>query len=223
MACPACERAASDLAQLKQAARNLPPRRPRADAWSRLSAELVRERPTAQAPPRAAWLPRRALLAAAAVLALAVASTVYLVRQPAADAPARSEATPGGGTSAPGTPVNPSAADVVRSIDEELKAAESHYEKAIAGLEQIAKAGEGQMDPALTATLQKNMGVIDQAIRDSRAALQAQPASELAQDSLFEALQRKVSLLEDTISLLNVMRKGDQAATARMTQGTSKS
>ena len=113
--------------------------------------------------------------------------------------------------------------DVVRSIDEELKAAESHYEKAIAGLEQIAKTEQNQLDPALAATLQKNMGVIDQAIRDSRSALQTQPASQLAQDSLFEALQRKVSLLEDTIGLINVMRKGDQAGTAKIVQGISKS
>jgi len=33
---------------------------------------------------------------------------------------------------------------------------------------------------------------------------------------LFEALQRKVGLLRDTIALINEMRKGDQAGAARI-------
>jgi len=65
--------------------------------------------------------------------------------------------------------------------------------------------------------------VIDQAIRESRAALQSQPASELAQESLFEALRRKVGLLQETIGLINEMRKGNQAGTARIIQNLNKS
>jgi tetratricopeptide (TPR) repeat protein len=223
--CPACGRAAADLGQMRRAAQSLPPRRPRADAWQRIAAELSRELP---APPAAAaaglWTRQRLGWAAAAVLVLAVASTVWFVRQPnqtAGGQQASTQAAPGIAPAA--TPVNPSQTDLVKSIDDELRAAESHYEKAISGLEQIAKSDQNQLDPALAATLQKNLGVIDQAIRDSRTALQSQPASQLAQDSLFEALQRKVSLLEDTISLINVMRKGDQAGTARIVQGTTKS
>jgi anti-sigma factor RsiW len=225
-ACEACERAAADLGQMRRAAQSLPIRRPRADAWERIAAELRRELPAAPVATRARWTTRRVTLAAAAVLVAAVASTVWFVRQPGpASAPqAAAAATAPASASAPTSagPVNPSHADVVRSIDEELKAAESHYEKAIAGLEQIARTEQNQLDPALAATLQKNIGVIDQAIRDSRSALQSQPANQLAQDSLFEALQRKVSLLEDTIGLINVMRKGDQAGTAKIIQGISK-
>jgi hypothetical protein len=65
--------------------------------------------------------------------------------------------------------------------------------------------------------------VIDQAIKESRSAIQSQPASQLAQDSLFEALRRKVALLEDTVSLINTMRKGDEAGTARVIRDMSKS
>ncbi len=223
--CPACERAAADLSQMRRAAQSLPPRRPRADAWQRIAAELSRELPAMPAAaPAAIWTRQHLGWAAAAVLVLAVASTVWFVRQPdqpAGDQQAASQAAPGLTPAA--TTVNPSQTDLVKSIDDELRAAESHYEKAISGLEQIAKSDQNQLDPALAATLQKNLGVIDQAIRDSRTALQSQPANQLAQDSLFEALQRKVSLLEDTISLINVMRKGDQAGTARIVQGTTKS
>ncbi len=71
--------------------------------------------------------------------------------------------------------------------------------------------------------LQKNIGVTDQAIAESRAAIRAQPTSEVAQTSLFEALQRKVGLLRDTIALINEMRKGDQAGAARIAGSLSKS
>ena len=94
---------------------------------------------------------------------------------------------------------------------------------AIAGLEQVVKGGEGALDPALAATLQKNLGVIDQAISESREAIKAQPNSQLAQTSLFEALRQKVALLEDTVALINVMRKGDQAGAAKILGGLSKS
>jgi hypothetical protein len=67
--------------------------------------------------------------------------------------------------------------------------------------------------------LQKNLSVIDQAIGESRAALRTQPASELAQESLFEALRSKVTLLQDTVSLINEMRKGNQEGAARIVSG----
>lgn len=222
--CPACTQAVADLGQMRRAAQTLPPRRPRADAWQRIAAELSRELPVTPAAAPAFWTRQRLGWAAAAVLVLAVASSLWFVLQPSRT-PGSQQAASGAvpGTAPAAAAVNPAPTDLVKNIDDELKAAESHYEKAISGLEQIAKSDQNQLDPALAATLQKNLGVIDQAIRDSRTALQAQPANQLAQDSLFEALQRKVSLLEDTISLINVMRKGDQAGTARIVQGTTKS
>ncbi len=71
--------------------------------------------------------------------------------------------------------------------------------------------------------LQRNIGVTDQAIAESRAAVRTQPTSEAAQASLFEALQRKVGLLRDTIALINEMRKGDQAGAAKVAGSLSKS
>ena len=104
-----------------------------------------------------------------------------------------------------------------------LRIADEHYTAAIAGLEQVVKSGQSELDPALTATLQKNLGVIDQAITESREAIKAQPNNQLAQTSLFEALRQKVALLEDTVALINVMRKGDQAGAAKILGGLSKS
>ena len=65
--------------------------------------------------------------------------------------------------------------------------------------------------------------MIDQAIDESRTALRTQPADQMAQESLFEAFRRKVSLLQDTIALMNEMRKGNQAGAARVAESLNKS
>jgi hypothetical protein len=109
--------------------------------------------------------------------------------------------------------------DIVASVQAELQAAEEHYNKAITGLEQIARSESGALDPQVAAVLQKNLQVIDQAIGESRAALQEQPASSDAQDSLFDAMRSKVALLQQTVELINEMRKGNQAEAGRLIQG----
>jgi hypothetical protein len=101
----------------------------------------------------------------------------------------------------------------------ELEAAAGHYDKAIQELEQIAKSDGGALDPQLAGVLQKNLQVIDQAIGESRAALKAQPASADAQDSLFDAMRSKVALLQQTVELINEMRKGNQAEAGRLIRG----
>ena len=109
--------------------------------------------------------------------------------------------------------------DAAQSIESELRLAESHYEKAIKGLEQIANSDQGALDPKTAATLQKNLAVIDQAISESRAAVRLQPASEPAQQSLIEGFKTKITLLQDTVALINEMRKGNEAGAARIVSG----
>ena len=104
-------------------------------------------------------------------------------------------------------------------VEAELRAAESHYDKAIKGLEQIANAEQGTLDPQTAATLQKNLAVIDQAINESRAAVRAQPNSEPAVSSLMDNFKTKLALLQDTVALINEMRKGNEAGTARIVSG----
>ena len=61
--------------------------------------------------------------------------------------------------------------------------------------------------------------MIDQAITESRAALQAQPNSEPAQQSLLESFKTKIALLQDTVALINEMRKGNDAGAAKIVSG----
>ena len=109
----------------------------------------------------------------------------------------------------------------VESVTAEFEAAEKHYQKAIDDLQTIANKDTGELDPQVAQVLQKNLTVIDQAITESRAALRSQPSSSNAQSGLFDALRTKVALLQQTVELINEMRKGNQAEAGRRAQTLS--
>ena len=71
----------------------------------------------------------------------------------------------------------------------------------------------------MAGTLDRNLQILDQAIAESSDALQKEPQNVAARNSLFEALQRKISLLQDTITLMNEMRKGNAAGVAQVVEG----
>jgi hypothetical protein len=85
-------------------------------------------------------------------------------------------------------------------------AAEVHYTSAIASLEALTGAERAALDPGMIDVLDGGMTIIDGAIDQSRAALETEPDSEVAQESLFQALRSKVALLQDTLALVNEMR-----------------
>jgi hypothetical protein len=218
-----------DLAQIRKAAAELPAVKPPDRIWARISSDLAAERPgPVTAPPSgiatwsaafAAGLRRLAspvpLLGAAVVILAVLAGYLAISRGPSPSTPATTATatTPDKG---PGDTARAANGDVVENVKAELQQAAQHYEKAIAGLEQIAKAGQGNLDPQVAEALQRNLLVTDQAIRESKQALQSQPTSELAQESLFEAFRRKVALLQDTVALINEMRKGNQDGAAKI-------
>jgi hypothetical protein len=114
------------------------------------------------------------------------------------------------------TPGNVPSTGSVETLERELTQAEEHYGNAIAELEAITKNGDGSIDPSVAATVQKNLATID------RAALTDHPESVPARDSLFEALRRKVGVLQATVMLMNEMRKGNQEGAARVAPGLGK-
>ena len=137
----------------------------------------------------------------------------------------RRPAPPAAPTAAASTPVDPAtatSAELLGSVEAEFQQAEKHLETAVAGLEVLARDRQA-LDPKVAADLQKSLLVIDQAIGESRAALKTQPMSTQAQDSLFEAFRSKIVLLQDTISLINEVRKGNQAEAARIADDMNKS
>lgn len=237
--CASCRQIVEDLRDILRSAGELELREPPARAWSRLERAITMEpgfenrapgvesgasgtAARARLPfgwlgaprasrgvkgPRHTWLP---WLAAAAALVVATAVGMRYAPARLTDAPS----TASEGADAAITP-----GEAAQSIETELRQAEAHYEKAIKGLEVIANSEQGELDPRTAATLQKNLAVIDQAISESRAAVRAQPSSEPAQQSLIEGFKTKIGLLQDTVALINEMRKGNEAGAARIASG----
>jgi anti-sigma factor RsiW len=215
-ACRSCRQLVEDLREIRRAAATLDLREPPARVWPRLERAIRLEpevRPATRSPRRqlvvwASWL--------AVAAALTLATVVGLRFSPFGSRSATDNAAPGAQTGATGTIAT---GDAAQSIEMELRQAEQHYEKAITGLEQIADADQGALDPRTAATLRKNLAVIDQAISESRAAVRSQPASGPAQESLIEGFKTKIGLLQDTVALINEMRKGNEAGAARIVSG----
>ena len=221
-ACAACRQLVADLRDILRTAGELELCEPPVRAWSRLERAIKMEQqhatpvarrlePGHAGPAQAGHYRNYAIgLAAAAVVVLA--AVVGLRDAPPRTSGARPDAAPAAGGSI-------AVGEAVQSIETELRQAESHYEKAIKGLEAIANSEQSELDPRTAATLQKNLAVIDQAISESRAAVRSQPASEPAQQSLMEGFKTKIGLLQDTVALINEMRKGNEAGAARIASG----
>lgn len=216
--CEVCRQMVDDLQEIKRVTGTLELREPPVRAWGRIERAIKLEQgnDTARSGSyaffgKAGWRTPGMIpywLAAAAVLLLATVVGLRYV-------PGRNQA----GSDGDGVETSASASRAADAIESELRLAESHYENAIKGLEAAAKSDEDALDPRTAATLQKNLAVIDQAISESRAAMRAQPASEPAKQSLIENFKTKIALLQDTVALINEMRKGNEAGAARIVSG----
>lgn len=218
-ACPGCRALVTDLRSIRASAFMLDRREPPMAVWAK-----VKDAVAAEPAPKGRLLAmpgavRRSLgeggwpvwLGAAAALILA--TVIGLL--PLMNRNAQSNGAGAGAEQAAVPEVT------VESVAAEFEAAEQHYQKAIDDLQTIANKDTGELDPQVAEVLQKNLSVIDQAISESRAALKTQPSSASAQDGLFDALRTKVALLQQTVELINEMRKGNSAEAGRRFQTLS--
>jgi anti-sigma factor RsiW len=209
-ACARCRATVADFSVIRGAARGLEPQLPAAHLWTRVAAAVEQEQRRAAAEPdgmdggpwwrlaTGAWA-WRSLAAAAAMLVL-LTGGMWLAWRDAST-------TAGSGTQA------------VAVVDPAVQLAEQDYSTAIGDLEKVTATESGSLDPETVRVVRANLDVIDQAIGQSRAALQSEPANPVAQESLFDALRSKVQLLQDTVALINEMRKGNQEGAARIMSG----
>lgn len=218
-ACPGCRALVTDLRSIRASAFMLDRREPPTEVWAKLKDAVAAEpRPSSSifsfrrtgggrqgfsGSSVPVWLGA----AAALILATVIGLLPLMNRNAVSNDPPPQEAA------APEV--------TVESVAAEFEAAEQHYQKAIDDLQTIANKDTGELDPQVAAVLQKNLSVIDQAISESRAALKTQPTSASAQDGLFDALRTKVALLQQTVELINEMRKGNQAEAGRRFQTLS--
>lgn len=195
-ACRECRALVDDLAVIRTAAHSLEPLVPPARVWYQLSsAAETRSRRGF----RAGWFAWRPLTAVAMTAVIAAGLwRVGTLLQPVGPAS-----------------TTPQIADAVAGADPESDP-EAHYTVAIARLEEVTRADRDVLDQETAGVMNAGLMVIDDAITESRAALQAEPQSELAQESLFAALRRKVALLQEMLALINEMRKGNQEGAAQI-------
>lgn len=199
-------------------------------AWLRTLREEVRALPAGIAPPRDLWsgiatrltpphaageilpaateasgvsplrpcAPRRPRwpLAAAAMIAVALGSstlTYVLIRPVVPVAVAPSVDVP---TAAPTTPdARP------RTALAAFAPAETEYRQAVDELALVLESRRGELAPETVATLERNLAIIDEAIAQSRAALEADPNSAKIAQMLTYAYDAKVETLRQAVSL----------------------
>src|SRR5258708_35294979 len=214
--CEECRALLADLERIRDAAADLPQMPAPDRVWLQIAGRLrqegrIHETPRAAAPRRPSYV---GWLAAAAALVAVIGGTLLMMRGSAPEpGPALAPRT---AATAPPAAGNASVTKSVETVQNEVDAAQQQFEKAIADMEKVAKANQTALDPGTSATIQKNLGIIDQAIAENRAAVRSEPTSVAARETLFDALRQKVSLLQDTISLINEMRKGNNAAAAQL-------
>jgi anti-sigma factor RsiW len=196
--CASCRVLAGDLGAIRTAARSLPPLEPPAHVWTRVAACLRADAGREPAWRLWSWQPL-----ASGAMALLIASGLWWT----------------GGRLAGTRPAVSSVAASASAPADPVAAALQQYTTAIAGLEEVTAQAQTSLDPDTAGVLQANLTILDGAIVESRTALEREPESEVAQESLFEALRRKVALLQDTLALINEMRQGDEEGAARIVSG----
>lgn len=198
--CESCRGLVDDLTRLKDTARSLGPIVPPARIWENIQASL----PLAKRQARTQWMG----LAAALVL---VTAGAYFFTRITSPAPATGLAhMDKSNVNGPAT---------VETVEQELAKAARHYETAIAQLEAVAKQDNNALPADTAATLQVSLSQVDKFIAESRAALDTEPQSGPARDSLFSALRKKVEILQQTVALMGAMQRGDRETTAKMVDG----
>ena len=192
-ACVRCRAVVSDFAAIHAMSRALEPLTPGPQVWQKIAAATSGSgrRSWWAVAPFTGWQP---VLASA--MAVMLAAGLWWIGARLSDAAGS---------------IDRPAIAVTEEFDAGQEGAEAQYTMAIARLEQVATAERAALDQDTADVLDAGLTVIDEAIVESRAALETQPDSELAQDILFDALRRKVVVLQDMVALISEMRQGNQS------------
>ena len=201
--CTRCRGLVQDLDRVRRAATSLGPKTPPDHIWLELAGRLRFEESGSMRVAR----PARSRKVIAQWISIAAALVVITI-----GAYFATRDTPGapGGVNAGNAP----ASGTVEAVAEELNLAITHYERAIAELEALARTDAGALDESTRTALAAGLQVADSGYAESQAAVTKDPGNAAARESLFEALRRKVGVLQATVTLMNEMRKGNQTGAA---------
>jgi anti-sigma factor RsiW len=192
--CAACRATLDELRRVVARAEALEDRPPAVDLWPQVAAQIGLAPAAPAVLDLAARRARRRLsftvpqlVAAAVVLVLISGGGVWLGGRAGARAP--------GATPAPDTDQPPL---VVNAGIEPLDA---HYAAQVADLERALQRGRGQLDTATVRVIEKNLGIIDRAIREAQSALAGDPANSYLHLHLAQEMRRKLELLRQAATL----------------------
>jgi anti-sigma factor RsiW len=207
--CASCRAFVADVQTLSSLATSLERRTPPPHVWTRIAATLQ-----AETDPRPWWNPFvsplgwRPLLASGVMVLLLSGATWLSWREATVQSERATATSVAAQQAARATDLQSAPLDATRAMASQ-----------ISDLEGIVDAGAEMLPGETKAAYQVNDAVLEQAIGQSRAALESEPTDNFAQQSLFEALQSKLTLLKDMVALINEMRKGNQQEAARIVSG----
>lgn len=100
-------------------------------------------------------------------------------------------------------PIRAVAEPVLTASSDAMRAnfADEQFDQAVADLEQILHGQRDVLDPRTVMVIERNLATIDEAIRQARAALDADPANTFLNSHLADARRRKLDLLRRATNL----------------------
>ncbi len=184
--CGDCRTTLEELRRVVMRARALDDRPPAADLWPAIAehvgvvslaarAERARRRFTFTVPQ---------LAAASVALALLSGGGAWLL--------SRRETVAARSTASTTSPV---------LMNASAYASDARYAAQVATLERALETGRGRLDTATVRVIEKNLGIIDRAIRDAQSALAGDPANAYLNLHLAQEMRRKLELLRQAATL----------------------
>jgi hypothetical protein len=205
--CAECARTLEELKAVVATAAALPPAMPARDLWAGVSEriEVPRAGATAFGMRRFSFtLPE--LAAASLLLAALSGGAVALVMNGRIEngrtdlelSQTEPEATAIDDPDLPGLTADTNlGVDVLPAVSY----ADAQFEAAVTDLERTLQNGRGRLDAETVAVVQENLSIIDRAMAEARAALEADPANGYLSRHLMEARRRKLNLLRRATAL----------------------
>ena len=206
-ACADCRAVVSDLERLRTHVRAWAdePAAPAVDLWPGVATRLAPRAtshstttgaPAAEPVARLAWYRRRVSLglpelALAASLVAGLAGALVSQR---AVSPARQEGPPP--VLAEREPLDAPDAGVATA-----SFADAQYDAAVSDLERVLRDHRQRLNPRTVLVLERNLRIIDEAVREARAALAVDPANPLLNATLADVRRRKLQLLRQATSI----------------------
>ena len=184
-ACADCRATLEQLRRVVARAQALDDTPPTTDLWPAIARHVgVVSLDARRARRRLSFTVPQLAAAAVALTLLSAGSAWLLLRRPAGARPSQSTTTP---------------SPILTNLG--TYEANPRYAAAVASLERVLAQGRSRLDTATVRVIEKNLGIIDRAIRDAQSALAADPANSYLNLHLAQEMRRKLELLRQAAAL----------------------